>query len=131
MIWVEHSHIIGKLVLGSITALVAFIADSTIEIKAWEDVSLKALLIVALIFIGKQFLAQQREHKADILALQTAHKAEMREALGDQKKELLIAMQANTKGMEKLSDLTEEQTTFYKGFTRQILEDRIKPKLPS
>jgi hypothetical protein len=111
--WHEH----WKAMVASSVAAFTMLADFATEAKGWEDVSLKVLLLGAVVFLVRHVLKQQAEHKADSAA---------------REQRMLEAINRAAEGMEKLTDLTKEQTDYYKAVTRNIVAERLKvnPTLP-
>lgn len=118
-----------KFVLASSVGLIAAVTDVVADVHGWEDVSLKAILIAAVIFIGRLFLQQQREHKAELEKTWDAHKqdTEKREA------KYCTALDANTKCLTDLVGLTRDQTDYFKAVTRDVVNEKLKgrPQLPN
>lgn len=125
-----------KLGLASSVGLIAAVTDVATDVHGWEDLSLKGILIAAVIFIGRLFLQQQqqqrdqqREHKAEIEKTWDAHKqdAEKREV------KYCTALDANSKCLTELVVLTREQTDYFKAVTRDVVNEKLKgrPQLPS
>ena len=106
----------------------ALLADLATEAKGWEEVSLKVILILALVYICKLYLEQQKEHKAELRETWDLHKRESleRERLSKESQE------ANTRALNELTTLTKEQTDYFKTVTRSIIDERIKnrPTIP-
>jgi hypothetical protein len=107
----------------------AWLADTSPDIKGWEESTLKGLLILAVISIGKLFLDAQKNHKAEIQATWEAHKkdVEIREA------KLHQCIGDNTKCLAELTSLTKEQTEYFKAVTRNVVNEKLtggKPLLP-
>lgn len=125
-----------KLGLASSVGLIAAVTDVAADPHGWEDLSLKAILIAAVIFIGRLFLQQQQqqrdqqhEHKAEIEKTWDAHKqdAEKREV------KYCTALDANSKCLTELVTLTREQTDYFKAVTRDVVNEKLKgrPQLPN
>lgn len=116
-----------KLVIVSLLGAIALVADGLADFKNWEDFGLKTILGAAVLYIGRIFLQQQKDHKAELLSLWQEHKAESlsRESAGK------AALDANTKALCDLTVLTKEQTDYFKTVTRTIVDERLaKSKLP-
>ncbi len=123
-----------KLTITALIGLAAAVTDAQTDAKGWEDVTLKGLCIIAVVFLGKLFLDAQKKateaqekHKEEIKDTWDAHKkdAEDREA------KLLAAVAENTKSLTELNSLTKEQNEFHRAFTRRLLEASVtKPTLP-
>ena len=124
----SHSTELKLTVAGSM-GFAAWLADTSPDIKGWEESTLKGLLILAVISIGKLFLDAQKNHKAEIQATWEAHKkdVEIREA------KLHQCIGDNTKCLSELTSLTKEQTEYFKAVTRSVVNEKLtggKPMLP-
>jgi hypothetical protein len=125
----SHLAIELKLTLTALIGFAAWFADTSPDIKGWEESTLKGLLILAVISIGKLFLDAQKNHKAEIQATWEAHKkdVEIREA------KLHQCIGDNTKCLAELTSLTKEQTEYFKAVTRNVVNEKLtggKPLLP-
>jgi hypothetical protein len=125
----SHLAIEFKLTLTALIGFAAWLADTSPDIKGWEESTLKGLLILAVISIGKLFLDAQKNHKAEIQATWEAHKkdVEIREA------KLHQCIGDNTKCLAELTSLTKEQTEYFKAVTRNVVNEKLtggKPLLP-
>lgn len=125
----SHLAIELKLTLTALIGFAAWFADTSPDIKGWEESTLKGLLILAVISIGKLFLDAQKNHKAEIQATWEAHKkdVEIREA------KLHQCIGDNTKCLAELTSLTKEQTEYFKAVTRNVVNEKLtggKPMLP-
>jgi hypothetical protein len=125
----SHLAIEFKLTLTALIGFAAWLADTSPDIKGWEESTLKGLLILAVISIGKLFLDAQKNHKAEIQATWEAHKkdVEIREA------KLHQCIGDNTKCLAELTSLTKEQTEYFKAVTRNVVNEKLtggKPMLP-
>jgi hypothetical protein len=125
----SHLAIELKLTLTALIGFAAWLADTSPYIKGWEESTLKGLLILAVISIGKLFLDAQKNHKAEIQATWEAHKkdVEIREA------KLHQCIGDNTKCLAELTSLTKEQTEYFKAVTRNVVNEKLtggKPMLP-
>lgn len=123
-----------KLAIAGGTGLLAILAQSMDDLKPWEEVSLKAVLMGALIFGGKLFLQQQREHKKEIAETWAQHKKEIaqhKEESVVREQKVVGALEANTRELSGLRAVTEEQTTYFKTVTRNLVEERLKGTKPT
>jgi len=119
-----------KLTIAAVVGFGAWLADSSeqLNVKGWEELGLKGLLLFAVFYIGRLFLDCQKTHKAEIQATWEAHKkdVETREA------KLLQCMGDNTRCLNELSALTKEQTDYFKTVTRNLVNEKLtgKPTIP-
>lgn len=115
-----------KIALAASLGFFALIAEAATELKGWEDLSLKALLIGAVIYLIRTQAQDRKEHKAELHEAWTQQKKESdeREAKSTE------VMIANTKALAELTKITEEQTTYFKTVTRTIVDERLKSKVP-
>jgi hypothetical protein len=131
MDFLQHLTFEIKLIAASVIGGAALLADLANEYRGWEDVGLKGILIAAVVFIGRLYLKQQEEHRQERKADWEAHKKD-REAA-----ELAYrqAMETNSELLKEIKAATEEQTTYFKTVTRNLVEQHLKapeskPKLP-
>jgi hypoxanthine-guanine phosphoribosyltransferase len=110
-----------KLAVASAVALVAAVTDATTQPQGWEDISLKALLIGALVFVVRLLLKQQTDHKSEIRETWQMHKeeAEKREV------KVVSCLEAQTQTLRKLCELTEEQTEHYRSFVKAAVDAKL------
>lgn len=110
-----------KLAAASAVALFAAVTDATANPEGWEDISLKALLIGALVFVVRLLLKQQTDHKAEIRETWQAHKAE-----AEQREQKVVAcMTTQNETLCKLCELTEEQTEHYRTFVKAAVDAKL------
>lgn len=129
-----------KLTITAMIGFAAWLADTSPDIKGWEEASLKVLLILAVIFIGKLFLEAQRNHKAEIEKVWENHKAEIaatkeahKQAAELREARLVSCLSENTKCLSELTALTKDQTDYFKAVTRNVVNEKLnggKPTLP-
>lgn len=119
-------------------AVVAIAGEVAGQVKVWEDVGLKALLLVALYLVVREYLSQQTTHKAEIKSTWDMHRAEIKELLDQHKKDVELremameeSIRSNTEALSILTGLTKEQTDYYKAVTRNIVEEKMKGTKPS
>lgn len=93
------------------------LGDIASEAKSWEDVSMKVLLLVAVVFLVRLLLKREAENEAKN---------------ADREKRVLDALNRSADSMDELMKLTKEQTDYYKAVTRNIVAERlnVKPSLP-
>lgn len=109
--WHEH----GKAMLASGVAAFAMLADIASDAKSWEDVSLKVLLLIAVVFLVRLLLKQQAEHKAESVA---------------REQRMLEALNRTAEGMEALTALIQEQTDYFKSVVRSVVNERLQAPRP-
>ena len=105
--WHEH----WKAMVASGVASCAMLADIASEAKGWEDVSLKVLLLVAVVFLVRLLLRQQTEHKLENAA---------------REQRMLEALSRTADGMEALTALTQEQTDYFKSVVKSVVSERLQ-----
>lgn len=115
-----------KIVMVALISSFALIAESVTELKGWEDISLKVLLIGAVIYLVRSQSQDREEHKAELAAAWDAHKKES----GEREAKTTDVMVANTKALSELTKITEEQTAYFRTVTRTIVDERLKNKVP-
>ncbi|RBP37024.1 hypothetical protein DES53_115165 [Roseimicrobium gellanilyticum] len=105
--WHEH----GKAMLASGVATVAMLGDIASDAKSWEDVSLKVLLLIAVVFLVRLLLRQQAEHKAESAA---------------REQRMLETLNRTAEGMEALTALIQEQTDYFKSVVKSVVSERLQ-----
>lgn len=110
--WHEH----GKAMIASGVAAFAMVADIASEAKGWEDVSLKVLLLVSVVFLVRLLLRQQAEHKAESAA---------------REQRMLEALNRTAEGMEALTVLIQEQTDYFKSVVKSVVSERLQAPRPA
>ena len=120
-----------KLTLAALLGIAAGIADasSALDAKGWEEIGIKGLLLFAVYYIGKLFLDANKAHKAEMQQARDAHQADAEK----REDKLVAALDANSKSLTELTELTKEQTDYFKTVTRNIVAEKLgngKPALP-
>lgn len=113
-----------KIMFAATIGFFAVIAEAAAELKGWEDLSLKVLLIGAVIYLIRTQSQERKEHKAELHEAWDLHKKESDE----REAKTTDVMAANTKALSELTKITEEQTTYFKTVTRTIVDERLKTK---
>ena len=109
-----HQH--WKAMMASAVAGFAMLADITREAKGWEDVSLKVLLLIAVVFLVRLLLKQQEEHKVESAA---------------REQRMLEALNRTAEGMEALTALIQEQTDYFKSVVKSVVSERLQAPPPT
>jgi hypothetical protein len=109
--WQEH----GKAMMASGVAAFAMVGDIAAEAKGWEDVSLKVLLLIAVVFLVRLLLKQQAEYKAETVA---------------REQRMLEALNRTVEGMEALTGLIQEQTDYFKSVVKHVVSERLQSQSP-
>lgn len=124
-----HHALDFKLAAATLVALAAAVTDAAAPVQGWEDVTLKGILIAALIFIGRLYLNQAKEHKDEIKQTWAEHKAEAEK----REEKFLGCMTTQNSTLQKLCELTEEQTDHYRNFVKAAVDAKIngRPSPPS
>lgn len=104
-----------KIFSGVLAVAIFSVADLAVPSQSVEDYSLKALLIVALVFVVRLLLVQQKEHKQELKELRDRHETAMQNVV-----------KANTESNQRVADLAEEQATYFKTVTRSIMDEKLK-----
>ena len=105
--WQEH----GKAMMASAVAAGAMVGDIAAEAKGWEDVSLKVLLLIAVVFLVRLLLKQQAEYKTETVA---------------REQRMLEALNRTAEGMEALTGLIQEQTDYFKSVVKHVVNERLQ-----
>ena len=129
-----------KLTLAALVGFGAWLADTNPSVTGWEEASLKVLLILAVICIGKLFLEAQKTHRAEMEKVWESHKAEIaatkeahKQASEIRESRLVTCLDDNTECLRELTSLTKEQTDYFKAVTRTVVSEKLnagKPTLP-
>lgn len=109
--WHEH----GKAMMASGVAAFAMLADIASDAKNWEDVSLKVLLLIAVVFLVRLLLKQQAEHKTESAA---------------REQRMLETLNRTAEGMEALTALIQEQTDYFKSVVKNVVSERLQAPRP-
>ena len=104
-----------KIFSGVLAVATFAIADLGAAPQSIEDYSLKALLLVALVFVVRLLLIQQKEHKEELRTLRDRHETAMHDVV-----------KANTESNQRVADLAEEQANYFKTVTRNIVDEKLK-----
>lgn len=117
-----------KIVAACAVILATFIADGFTKPASYEDVGLKTILIIAIVYLARLLTKQQEEHKTERAKDAEKHLADA--AVREEK--MLAAVNRQSDAMERVAQLTEEQTSYFKTVTRTIVDERLakKPNVP-
>lgn len=120
-----------KMLAASLIAITAAITDAVAAPKGWEDVTLKGILIAALVFVGRLYLGQAKEHKEEI----RLHKEEIKATWAEHKNEvekreikMFDCMHTQNVTLAKLCDLTQEQTDHYRTFVKAAVDAKLNAR---
>jgi len=113
-----------KILLASVVAASAAVADVLTDAKGWSELPLPVILGCALVFVFHLMLKQQAEHKEERAASNAAQQASAEK----REERMVAAMSAQAEALEKVAALTEEQTTYFKTVTRNIVDQHIGVK---
>lgn len=113
-----------KLTIAASLGFIAWLADinPALDLKGWDEVGLKAVLLFAVFYIGKLFLQAQRDHKTEMAETWNSHKKES----GDREDRMCIALEKHADSLERIADLNEEQLQHFRSFVRGAIEDKMK-----
>ncbi len=115
-----------KLFAACTCMIALMLADAAAAPGSYEDIGLKAALIVSLVFTVRLLLKQQEEHKQE-----RARDAEKHlESAQQREDKLLAALHQQREAMDRVANLTQEQTDYFKGVTRAIVDDRLRAGKP-
>lgn len=99
------------------------VGDLVTEAKAFEEIGIKAGLGGTLVIVVRLYLAQQKEHKAELKTERDKHEARMETVIKE-----------NTASNLQLVALTQEQTNYFKAVTRSVVNEKLGrregPELP-
>lgn len=109
-----------KLATGGLAVVILAAADMAAPPQSIEDYSIKAMMGAVIIFLVRLLLKQQAEHKQELKEERTQHQ-----------EKVVSSMNKQAEALERVADLTEEQTTYFKTVTRGIVDEHIKgPRTP-
>jgi hypothetical protein len=113
-----------KLTLAASLGLSAWLADASgeLNVKGWEEIGLKGILLFAVYYIGRLFLAAQKEHKAEMAETWKAHKEET----GKREEKMCAALEKHSVSLERIADLNEEQLLHFRGFVKASVDAQMK-----
>lgn len=132
-------HIFNMKFVGTgVLALATVLADSLTEAKSWEDLSLKVLLLILVLYLGKTLQDERKESKNDIASLRAEHGVTMEkhmESMGQLVTQNTKAIGDNTKALTEVTTATNEQNLYFKTIARNAVDQRLnnqspKPNLP-
>jgi len=114
-----------KLTLAAVLGLSAWLADASgeLNVKGWEEIGLKGMLLFAVYYIGRLFLSAQREHKAEMKEIWDLHKAESLK----REERMAEAMTKQTVSLEKLCEISQEQVEHFRAFVKNAIDEKMKP----
>lgn len=119
-----------KLATGGLALVLISAADMAVAPQTFEDYGLKGLLIVTVIFLVRQLLKTQAEHKAEMKEERATHLA----ANAQREEKMIAAMTKQAEELGRVADQTEEQTTYFKTVTKDIVNERLhgipRPNIP-
>jgi len=110
--------IIGAMVIG----IGACIADIAMDAKGFEDWTLKGILIASIVFVVRILLKQQAEHKAEMKVAWDEHKREFK----DLQEKTIAALERGADSTDTLVKLTAEQTQYYQTVAKVAVDDRMR-----
>lgn len=117
----------GKLFVSCLVAVGCVLADAGTTPGSYEDMTLKTILVIALVFVVRLLLKQQEEHKAERAKDAETHLT----AATAREEKMLTAMQRQSDAMERVAELTQEQTDYFKTVTRGLVDERLASKKPN
>jgi hypothetical protein len=114
-----------KLTAAAVLGFSAWLADASgdQEIKGWEEIGLKGILLFAVYYIGRLFLSAQREHKAEMKETWDLHKTESLK----REERMAEAMTKQTVSLEKLCEISQEQVEHFRAFVKSAVDEKMRP----
>lgn len=119
-----------KIALGFIFASMLAAADAQVTPWSPEDYTLKGILAAAVVVLWRLVLKQQAEHKSDMAKQQAEHKAEITVLRDKYEEDMKTVVVANTASNEKVAELAEDQATYFRTVTRDIVNEKLHAKTP-
>lgn len=114
-----------KLTLAAALGFSAWLADASgeLNVKGWEEIGLKGILLFAVYYIGRLFLSTQKEHKAEMKETWDLHKTESLK----REERMAEAMSKQTVSLEKLCEISQEQVEHFRAFVKSAVDEKMKP----
>lgn len=113
-----------KLTVAAALGLSAWLADASAElnVKSWEELGLKTILLFAVYYIGRLFLNAQKEHKAEMVETWKTHKEET----AKREEKMCAALEKHSVSLELIADLNKEQLLHFRAFVKGAVDDKMK-----
>ena len=113
-----------KLTAAALLGVGAWLADASadFDVKGWEEMSLKVILLFAVFYIGRLFLQSQKEHKAEMAQTWAAHKEET----SKREEKMCAALDKHSVSLERIADLNEEQLLHFRSFVKGAVDEKMK-----
>lgn len=96
---------------ASLIAGGALLADVINDAKGWEDVSLKVLLLLAVVFLVGVVIKQQQKYD---------------KANADREQKVLDALNRTADSVDELKNITQQQTSFFETVVKDVVAERLK-----
>jgi len=113
-----------KLTVTAMVGFAAWLADTSadLNVKGWEEIGLKGILLFGVYYIGRLFLQAQREHKAEITETWKIHKEET----AKREEKMVAALEKHSVSLERIADLNEEQLEHFRAFVKSAVDEKMK-----
>lgn len=113
-----------KLTLAAALGLTAWIADASgeLNVKGWEEIGLKGILLFAVYYIGRLFLQAQRDHKKELEETWRLHKAES----SVREERMCITLEKQCASLDRIAELNEEQCGHFRAFVKTAVDEKMK-----
>lgn len=113
-----------KITLAAVLGFGAWLADTSadLNVKGWEEIGLKGILLFAVYYIGRLFLNAQKEHKAEMTETWKTHKEET----AKREDKMCEALAKHSVSLERIADLNEEQLLHFRSFVKGAVDDKMK-----
>src|SRR3954470_23538205 len=109
----------AKLTMGTLAVVALGVADTQAIPLSIEDYSIRGGLTVGLIFTVRLLLQTLKEHKAEMKELRDKHE-----------ERLATVIESNTESNRKVCQSAEEQLTYFKTVTRDIVNEKLHARQP-
>jgi hypothetical protein len=125
MNFTEHFLTEIKLTILAFIGMGAWLADASqsLDLKGWDEMGLKGILLASVFFIGKLFLQSQRDHKEEMAETWKTHKAESVE----REERMCDALDKHAVSLERIADLNEEQLQHFRSFVKGAVDEKMRP----
>jgi hypothetical protein len=110
-----------KLAVGGVALILIGAADMTVAPQTLEDYGLKGLLLITVIFLVRQLLKSQIEHKQEMKEERANHQA----TTAQREEKMVTALNKQADASDRMAAQIEEQTTYFKTVTRNIVDQHL------
>lgn len=106
-----------KVFVASLVAAGAFLADGLINPREWEDLTLKGLMLAAILYLVREIARLRTE--SDRLRTESADRDRERDA------EFKVLVRDNTDAMKGMLAAVSKQTEYFEQIARKSLDEQL------